>query len=110
MRWISACALIIGLCSAAQAASAPVEAGGGAFAASDTKHCHTDITYLNQMFGWQVRWPREWSDLDHASDEEIAAAITLWKTAPGALSADRAELARSSGTPSAAPQIVLDRQ
>lgn len=85
-----------------------VEAGGGAFAASDTKSCRTDLVYLNQLFGWQARWPRQWTALASADDNDLKAGIEQWKAAPAALSADQDGLAKASGTSSAAPKVVVD--
>lgn len=100
----------VGLVSTSVVALAePVDAGGGAFAPGDTKSCHTDISYLNQMFGWQVRWPREWGGLADATDKDVTAAISRWRTAPAALLADQSALAKDSGTSSAAPQVIVDR-
>jgi hypothetical protein len=75
----------------APAAAQSVTAGAG-FAALGLQGCETDLRYLNQLSGWQVRWPQEWNELSKASDGEIRAATEYWKGAPAALRADQAAL------------------
>src|SRR4051794_17556939 len=96
---------------AAEARGEPpaVEAGGGAFQASDAKDCNSDILYLNQLTGWQVRWPQEWQQLGDANDGQLKLAIAHWSTAESALRSDLAELRRDSATRSAAPRAIVER-
>lgn len=86
-----------------------VEAGAG-FGAAGLTGCRTDLLYLNQVFGWQASWQRDWEGLATASDQELRAAIARWRAAPGALRSDEAALADSAksgvGT---APRIIVER-
>ena len=91
------------------ASAQPIQATAAGFAAADAKDCHSDIIYLNQVFGWQVGWPREWNALSDASDSDVRDAVEQWKTAPAALAVARAALAHSSGTELAAPRIIVGR-
>jgi uncharacterized protein (DUF885 family) len=101
-------ALLLLAAPAAQAQER-VEAGAG-FGAAGLSGCGTDLRYLNQVFGWQVSWQRDWESLATASDREIRAAIAQWRTAPAALRGDEAALAGSAragrGT---APRIIVER-
>lgn len=91
------------------ASAQPVQATAAGFDAASAKDCHSDIIYLNQVFGWQVGWPREWNGLTDGNDSDVRDAIEQWKTAPAALAAARAALTHHSGTELAAPQIIVDR-
>src|SRR5207237_6804275 len=70
-----------------------IEAGAG-FGAAGISGCDTDLRYLNQVFGWQASWQRDWEGLATASDRELRAAIAQWRTAPAALQRDEAALAK----------------
>jgi len=86
-----------------------IEAGAG-FGAAGISGCDTDLRYLNQVFGWQASWQRDWEGLATASDRELRAAIAQWRTAPAALQRDEAALANSakSGT-GTAPRVIVER-
>ncbi|MBV9931327.1 MAG: DUF885 domain-containing protein [Alphaproteobacteria bacterium] len=99
----------LALAGAAPAAAEPVEAGGGTLSRTETPACHTDLVYLNQLFGWQVRWPREWASLAGSSDGEVRDAIARWRTAPAALAADTAALAATRPAGGRAPREVVER-
>ncbi|HVQ08856.1 MAG TPA: DUF885 domain-containing protein [Allosphingosinicella sp.] len=86
-----------------------VEAGAG-FGAAGLENCRTDLRYLNQLFGWQMSWQREWQTLANAPDDELRAAIMRWRTAPAALDRDVAALrAASERGPGAAPRVIAER-
>ena len=92
------------------AAAAPPPAdlpAGGGFAARGLAGCNSDLRYLNQLSGWQVRWPQDWEELATASDDEIGRAIALWKHAPEALLRDREAL--QSGNMARAPKAIVER-
>lgn len=92
----------------AQPASTARPAAGAGFGAFGLEGCTTDLVRLNQLFGWQVRWPREWDRLRGASAAEVREAIEFWSHAPSALAADQAALA-GSGRGAAAPRIIVER-
>lgn len=101
--------------SAAPAAGQPAApvAGGGSVAAAALEGCRTDLTLLNQISGWPVRWPGEWGTIAVGTVEERAAAIERWRRAPGALEADVRGLREGieRGTPAPGPVVrrVLDQ-
>lgn len=102
-------AVLAALLSAAPAAAQHVEAGAG-FGAAGLTGCRTDLRYLNQLFGWQMSWQREWQTLANAPDETLRAAILRWRTAPAALQSDEAALAEATrGGPGAAPRVIVER-
>lgn len=104
-----ALALALLLLATRPAQAEPVAAGAG-LGAAGLQGCRTDLVYLNQLFGWQVGWQRQWAALQRASDDEIRAAIAAWRTAPAALRADEAGLdAAVRGGPGAAPRVVVER-
>jgi uncharacterized protein (DUF885 family) len=94
--WILPLSLLLtGVQALAQPPAQPLAAGGG-FAALGIAECATDLRKLNQLSGWQVRWPQSWSELGTASDEAIRAEIERWKTGPALIEADRVTLADPS--------------
>lgn len=108
MRRAAALLLFLAASGAAQAQER-VAAGAG-FGAAGIQGCRTDLLYLNQLFGWQVNWQRDWESLAAASDGEIRVAIATWRTAPAALRADEAALDRTvGGGPGAAPRVIAER-
>jgi uncharacterized protein (DUF885 family) len=109
LRPALALALAALLLAAPPAAAEPVAAGAG-LGGAGLQGCRTDLVYLNQLFGWQVSWQRQWAALQGGSDGDIEAAIATWRTAPGALRADEAGLAAAvRGGPGAAPRVVATR-
>lgn len=95
---------------AATAAAEPLVVGAG-FGATPVADCKTDLTYLNQVTGWQTAWPGEWSRLkstprDAVKDEE---ALARWRGAPAALNADIAALRSGLAAHRAAPRAVAIR-
>jgi len=95
--------------AAGAAHAEPVVAGSGVFADGEVPACRTDLVYLNQMFGWQVRWRSEWSRLAAASNDEARAAMLRWQAAPAALAADEAALAATGSPRGRAPRVVVER-
>jgi uncharacterized protein (DUF885 family) len=86
-----------------------VEAGAG-FGAAGIQGCRTDLLYLNQVFGWQASWQRDWESLATASDVQLRAAIAQWRTAPAALRNDEAALANSArGGAGTAARLIVER-
>lgn len=109
MKPAPAAAAIAALLAAAPLRAEPVQAGAG-MGGAGLEGCRTDLRYLNQLFGWQVSWQRNWAVLGTASDAELSAAIETWRTAPAALRADEAALTQATrGSPGAAPRVVVER-
>lgn len=102
---LSAALVLCFMSSGANAQS--VTAGGGSFIVEAFEGCHSDLTVLNQMFGWQVRWPSEWQTASTAGDTQLREEIARWSTVPAALAADQAALASSDR--GAAPRPVVER-
>lgn len=102
-------ALLLLAAPGAAGAQERVEAGAG-FGAAGLSGCGTDLRYLNQVFGWQVGWQRDWESLVTASDRELRSAIAEWAGAPAALQRDEAALADSAqGSTGTAPRIIVER-
>jgi uncharacterized protein (DUF885 family) len=102
-------AALAALLLAGPALAEPVEAGAG-LGGAGIEGCRTDLVYLNQLFGWQAGWQRQWAALRGAPDDALRAAIATWRTAPAALRADEAGLARTAqGGPGAAPRVIVER-
>lgn len=86
-----------------------VEADAG-FGAAGITDCGTDLRYLNQVFGWQVAWQREWESLAAAPDDQLRRQLAFWRTAPAALRTAEAALARTvAGGSGAAPRVIVER-
>ena len=104
-----ALALLLLAAPAATQAQQRVGADAG-FGAAGIQGCRTDLLYLNQVFGWQVTWQRNWEGLATAPNMQIRSAIADWQTAPGALREAEEALARTAdGGPGAAPRAIVER-
>ena len=105
-RFAAAVALLL---AGAGAAAEPVEAGAG-LGAAGLDGCRSDLLYLNQLFGWQMSWQRQWAPLRNASDPALREAIDYWRGAPAALRRDEEALERTIRTRiGAAPRVVVER-
>ena len=104
-----ALALLLLAAPAAAGAQERVEAGAG-FGAAGLARCGTDLRYLNQVFGWQASWQRDWESLATAPDRDLRGAIARWRTAPAALRSDEAALAESARSGNGtAPRVIVER-
>lgn len=96
------------------AAAEPIRAGAGV-GADPVATCKTDLSYLNQVTGWQTSWPAEWARIKAATRDAASdtAAIARWRAAPAALDADiegmRAGLAAGRAAPRAVAARVLQQ-
>lgn len=109
MRRLAAIVLASVILRAAPAVAEPVEAGAG-FGGAGLSGCHSDLLYLNQLFGWQMRWQRAWQALATAPDAAVRDAIAHWRTAPAALRSDEAGLGQALLEPArAAPRVIVER-
>jgi uncharacterized protein (DUF885 family) len=99
--------LILALTPASAARAQDVVAGSGPFIVEALDGCRSDLSRLNQMFGWQVRWPGEWAAMARMDDGQIRAAIGRWEAAPAALADDLAALRRADFR--RAPEVVSMR-
>lgn len=98
------------LLAAGHAAAAPPEAGAG-YGATPVRGCKTDLSYLNQITGWQTSWPAEWTRIVAAPGDAAAqeSAMMQWRAAPAALRADIEALRRGLRERRAAPKAVVAR-
>lgn len=55
------------------------------FARKALENCKTDLRYLNQVIGWQVKWPRQWQSIITAEPETLSEAIITWSQTPAAI-------------------------
>ena len=107
--WRLAAAAFLLLAGTAAASAEPVEAGAG-LGAAGLAGCRSDLLYLNQLFGWQMSWQRQWAPLRNAPDPALREAIAFWRGAPAALRRDEEALERTIRTRTgAAPRIVVER-
>jgi uncharacterized protein (DUF885 family) len=94
------------LCASVQ--SKPLVADSG-FAAQALKSCKTDLRYLNQVIGWQVKWPRQWQNIITAGPSTANEAITAWAQVPTALLLAMDALRSGITSEETAPRAVVIR-
>jgi len=75
-------AITILLCSTVQSKELFADAG---IAAKPLQDCKTDLRYLNQVLGWQVKWPKQWQGTTTSSPDSINEALEMWSQFPAAL-------------------------
>ncbi len=110
MKTIVRLALLAGALLTAPARAEPPVAGAG-FGAAPVAGCKTDLSYLNQVTGWQTSWPAEWAAIAANPGDAKAqdAAILRWRAAHAALDADIAALKEGVASGRAAPRAVARR-
>ncbi|MFT7235317.1 MAG: hypothetical protein ACI9QV_000891 [Methylophagaceae bacterium] len=79
------------------------------FAAPALENCNTDLRYLNQVVGWQARWPAQWKQVVRSGAQVSADSLSLWHGASQAILTTMGKLESSIGTSSMAPQPVVLR-
>lgn len=84
-------------------------AGGGAIVANALASCETDLHTLNQIAGWQARWPVALGSLPVRTAEDREAAIRLWSGADEALTEDVRALREGIREGRTAPRPVVRR-
>lgn len=84
----------------------PLVAGAGAVEA--LRGCATDLRYLNQVAGWQVRWPREWAALTRDATH-LEEAVLRFHQVPKVLTEEISALRAGLETPGRAPKAVVKR-
>jgi len=94
------------LCVSAQSKQLVADSG---FAAQALKNCKTDLRYLNQVIGWQVKWPRQWQSIIAAGPETVDEAITTWSKVPAALTIATDTLRLGITSEETAPRAVVIR-
>jgi len=94
------------LCCTAQANMLRADSG---IAAKAIKNCHTDLRYLNQVVGWQVKWPRQWQSTITAGPAAAGKAIATWSEAPAAIAQTIQSLRSGIAAGQTAPQVVVQR-
>ena len=71
--------ILMTFCTMAQSKVLVADSG---FAAQALKNCRTDLRYLNQVIGWQVKWPRQWQSVVSNGPKDASQAIQTWSQAP----------------------------
>ncbi len=99
-------ATLIVLCASAQSKQIVADSG---FAGQALKNCKTDLRYLNQVIGWQVKWPRQWQSIIAAGPETLGEAITAWSQVPAALTLAMETLRLGITSEETAPRAVVIR-
>lgn len=79
------------------------------FAAQALRHCNTDLRHLNQVIGWQVKWPRQWQNTVVAGPEAAKEAIISWSQAPAAITLAIETLRLGISSKETAPHAVVVR-
>jgi len=97
---------LISLCASAQSKQLVADSG---FAGQALKNCKTDLRYLNQVIGWQVKWPRQWQSVIAAGPETVGEAITTWSQVPAALTLATETLRLGIISEETAPRAVVIR-
>lgn len=73
-------------------------------------HCKSDLSYLNQVRGWQVSWPSEWqTTAQSGAADDYTAALARWGAAPAAIDEAIAYLSAEKPTYQKAPRQVVSR-
>ncbi len=93
-------------CSSAQSKQLVADSG---FAAQALKSCNTDLRYLNQVIGWQVKWPRQWKNTITAGPDSASEAIKTWSQTPAALALAIEMLRLGITSEETAPRVVVIR-
>lgn len=108
MNKITTCliAITILLCSTIQAKTLVADAG---IAAKPLQDCKTDLRYLNQVLGWQVKWPKQWQGTTTSSPDSINEALEMWSQFPAALNQTKDILRTSIPNKQTAPRAVVIR-
>jgi len=99
-------AILIALCASAQSKELVADSG---FAGQALKNCKTDLRYLNQVIGWQVKWPRQWQSIITAGPKNVGEVITTWSQVPAALTQATETLRLSINSAETAPRPVVIR-
>ncbi|NQZ79513.1 MAG: DUF885 domain-containing protein [Colwellia sp.] len=103
---ISFIAVLMMYCASVQ--SKPLVADSG-FAAQALKSCKTDLRYLNQVIGWQVKWPRQWQNTITDGPDSANKSITTWSQIPAALTFAIETLRLGIASSETAPRPVVIR-
>lgn len=78
-------------------------------AAQSLKNCKTDLRYLNQVVGWQVKWPRQWQNTISAGADTASEAILTWSQTPSALTLAMETLRLGITSEETAPYAIVIR-
>lgn len=97
---------LIMVCTSVQSKQLVADSG---FAAQALENCKTDLRYLNQVIGWQVKWPRQWLSTVAAEPDTVSDAITTWSQAPAALTLAMETLRLGITSKETAPRAVVIR-
>jgi len=93
-------------CAGAQSKVLVADSG---FASQALKSCKTDLRLLNQVIGWQVKWPRQWQSVITNEPNNATEAISTWSQAPVAINKAVETLRLGMATNETAPRPVVVR-
>ncbi|WDD97532.1 DUF885 domain-containing protein [Thalassomonas actiniarum] len=99
-------AALLMLCAGVQ--GKPLVADSG-YAAQALNNCKTDLRYLNQVIGWQVKWPRQWQGIIANGPDTAGEAIKTWSQAPAAFKVAIETLGAGISSKETAPRAVVIR-
>ena len=99
-------AITVLVCNTAHSKVLIADAG---IAAKPLQHCKTDLKYLNQILGWQVKWPRAWKSTTSLTPDAINEAIETWSQVPSALNQTKERLRTGILNKQTAPRAVVIR-
>lgn len=88
--------------------TSPPQLTADVFGAGALAECKTDLVHLNQVTGWQARWPRDWARIAR-SKRVLDQDERRWRQVPAALARAQVALRRSLGTSRMAPRVVVAR-
>ncbi|MEO0436747.1 MAG: DUF885 domain-containing protein [Pseudomonadota bacterium] len=71
--------------------------------------CESDLSYLNQVRGWQLSWTSAWESINQQNAEEVTAALIQWREAPQAVEAAIRYLSTEKPQSQKAPTQVASR-
>jgi len=97
---------VFGMGTVAHAETLKADSG---FAVQALKGCQTDLRYLNQVIGWQVKWPRQWQNVVAEDEKGIHQAIATWSQAPESIRESIVLLRLGLESNEAAPYPVVVR-
>jgi len=93
-------------CAGAQSKDLVADSG---FASQALKSCKTDLRLLNQVIGWQVRWPRQWQSIITNEPINASEAINTWSAVPVAIEQAVETLRLGMAANETAPRPVVIR-
>lgn len=103
---VSFCFVVMLFCFNAKGTSLTADSG---IAAQPLKNCKTDLRYLNQVVGWQVKWPRQWQNIVAGGPDKVSEAMVTWSQVPTVLSTTMDALRLGIAASETAPEVIAIR-